>query len=346
MKISVYIPSYNQKRFLVEAIKSVLNQTRRPDQVIVVDDGSSDGTPEMIRGYASRFPDLFTPIFHERNRGVARTRIDALSAVRHELVTYIDGDDRMGLRKLETESQTLADTPSAGFVFSNYCYMTADGSRRTRVWIKDQRPPEGDIFLETVTRDFPDGNLFHNELLPIRCLRDVGFHDTSFSTYEDFDLRIRLTRKYRGVYCPEINVEVREHDGPRLSKSRCHVHLANLKKIFRKNQHLWADMPADDRERIRKGIDAYLGTLALISARELVREGRRREAWAAWREAFRCGAGRRELMSYLIDANVPEWAEDTLLLYAKRLGRLIARRGRSADACSGPAGSSAEGSGQ
>ncbi|MBT7715794.1 MAG: glycosyltransferase family 2 protein, partial [Deltaproteobacteria bacterium] len=87
MKISVFITSYNQKKFLIEAIESVLNQTLSPFQIIVVDDSSKDLSQEVIAGYAARYPNLITPIFHKRNTGVAQVRIDALNAVNGDYVT-------------------------------------------------------------------------------------------------------------------------------------------------------------------------------------------------------------------------------------------------------------------
>lgn len=334
MKVSAYIPSYNQKRFLAEAIDSVLAQTRRPDQIIVVDDGSSDGSQEMIRGYASRHPDLFTTVFHEQNLGVARTRVDALSAVRSDLVTYVDGDDRMCPGKIESELRCLQDHPQAPIVFSNYCYITEDASRITRVWIDEgNRPPEGDVFEQTVTRRFPEGNLFHNELLPIACLRKVGFHDTQLSTYEDYDLRIRLTREYRTAYCPRVNIQVREHGGPRLSKSQAMVHYESIRVILNKNRALWADLPEDRRHRIEEALRKMLADLAIQGSVQYLLTGQRGPARRAARKALTQGASAPSLARFVLVSMLPEWSHDSLVPFGarmansgKRIWRHLSRR--------------------
>lgn len=93
-RISVFLPSYNQKTFLVEALESVLNQTYTPNQIIVVDDCSTDGSQAVIENYSRQYPGIFTTIYHNKNMGIAQTRIDALSAVTGDFVTYLDGDDR------------------------------------------------------------------------------------------------------------------------------------------------------------------------------------------------------------------------------------------------------------
>ena len=108
-RISVYITSYNQKEYLVEAIDSVLNQTLKPFEIIIVDDCSTDGSREVIAGYALRYPDLVNPIYHTRNQGVAQARIDALQMVTGDYVTYVDGDDRYLPTKLEKEARLLQE---------------------------------------------------------------------------------------------------------------------------------------------------------------------------------------------------------------------------------------------
>lgn len=68
MNISVFITSYNQRDYLREAIESVLAQTLPASQIIVVDDASSDGSPDLISDYARRYPDLFTPSTTNKTR--------------------------------------------------------------------------------------------------------------------------------------------------------------------------------------------------------------------------------------------------------------------------------------
>lgn len=324
MTIAVYIPSYNQKAYLRQAIDSVLAQTRPADQIIVVDDASTDGSQDLIRGYASRYPSLFTMVFHHRNRGIAATRNDALEAVRCDLVTYVDGDDIIEPRKLAWESDMLDRSTRAQIVFSNHGYMSGEGRRRHRVWAKTEQPPQGDVFVDTVTRRYPENTLFRNELLPVQCLRKVHGFDSSLSMYEDYDLRIRLTKRYRTAYCPEVNGWVREHSGPRLSKSSCEEHFRNVLRIAEKNRPLWSDLPEDQVRRIEAGLDAFLAKLARRSAMQLTDQGQRARARAARREARRRGACPLQLAMDLLLSTLPEWGREDILPVVK--GNL--RRGR------------------
>ena len=111
MNISVYIPSYNQGKFLAQAIESVLAQTRCPRQLILIDDGSSDGSQDVIAAYAARHPRLITAIYHDRNQGIPRTRNAALQAVTGDCVTYVDADDRLLPTKLEREADAAGGEP-------------------------------------------------------------------------------------------------------------------------------------------------------------------------------------------------------------------------------------------
>ncbi len=241
MTVAVFITSFNQKTTLIEAIESVLAQTLPPDQIIVVDDASRDGSPDVIRGYQARYPERITAVFHAENQGVAQTRRDALAAVTCDYVTYVDGDDRFLPRKLERELAALQAQPEAAIAFSNSTYITADG-RRTHSWVTGTPPPQGEVFVETLTRRYPRGNLFRMELVPTAVWRAAGFHRTDLPVLEDWEMRIRLTKLARTVYVPETLSEIRVHRQG-LSSAAAAVKLAAFDTIWRASQPLLADLP-------------------------------------------------------------------------------------------------------
>ena len=234
-RISVFITSYNQRDYLIEAIETVLGQTLTPTQIIIVDDCSSDDSSDVISDYASRYPELITPIYHKENMGVTRTRIDALNAVNGDYVTYVDGDDRYLPQKLEKEFEALKRNHNAQIAFSNNYYMSADGMH-TGIWIDedDHCPPEGNVFWQTFGRSYPKNSLFRMELVEYEAWKRVGFHDTSLKIYEDFDMRIRLTKPLQTVYVDEPLTEIRYH-GKGLSSLNARNHVEALKYIYRNN---------------------------------------------------------------------------------------------------------------
>ncbi len=286
MKISVYITSYNQKDLLPQAIESVLAQTLRPHQVIIVDDASSDGSQELIRGYAARYPGLITPVLHERNRGVAAARNSALQRAAGEYVTYVDGDDRYLPRKLEREAAALRAHPEARIAFSDVYVINRQGERIDR-WTRAAKPPQGDVFAQTFARAFPGRRLFRNELvhLPSWKASGAGWYDPRLSMYEDYDLRIRLTRRLRVVYVDEPLSEYRRHEGS-LRSAHPRQYLEAFEYICAKNAPLLEGLDAGRRAWVERRLNAWRAELwRRMAWHALLEDG---PWWRARRRALAC----------------------------------------------------------
>jgi glycosyltransferase involved in cell wall biosynthesis len=266
-KISVYIPSYNQKNYLAEAIESVLAQTLKPHQIIIVDDCSNDGSQELIAKYAQKFPNLIYPIYHSKNSGVVQTRIDALNAVTGDFVTYVDGDDRFLPEKLELEFDTLSKNPEAQIAYSNNYYINPDG-QRIGIWADNERPAEGSIFKETFSRSFPKNNLFRMELINYQAWKSVGFHDPDITIYEDYDMRIRLTKNFKVAFCDVPLSEIRQHNKG-LSKLKAQQHLVSLEYIYHKNKFLLTDLNNSERKDVERGFNNFANAISHKAASQL-----------------------------------------------------------------------------
>lgn len=266
MSISVYITSYNQKEYLIEAIESVLKQTLKVTQIIIVDDASSDSSQEIILGYKSRYPKLVTTIFHEINQGIAQTRIDALKAVTSEFVTYVDGDDRLLPAKIENELNILIQNPNRHIVYSNNFYINEDG-KRIGTWIKKKLPPDGNVFCDTFARDYPKNNLFRMELLSYDAWKKIGFHDPNLNLLEDWEMRIRLCKNYLTIYNNEPLSEIRVHEHG-LSKSPAIEKLYALEYIWQKNNSLLKDIDREKCNYIEEKIHQWKARFLRMRAKE------------------------------------------------------------------------------
>jgi glycosyltransferase involved in cell wall biosynthesis len=266
MKISVYITSFNQKNYLIEAIDSVLQQSFQPHQIIVVDDCSQDGSQSVIAEYARRYPNLFTPIYHLSNQGVSQTRIDALCAVTGDFVTYLDGDDRYLPRKLEQEAKLILANPNAEIAYSNYYYINECGTR-TGVWVDGEQIPQGDVFQHTFTGNFPKGYFFRYEMVNYKAWKSVGFYDPNLNLREDDEMRIRLTKHLCSVANYEPLSEYRYvHNG--LSKTKYARYFAVAEYIYRKNLSLVNDLSFQEREAIKKAVCENIAGLARLAVLE------------------------------------------------------------------------------
>ena len=191
--ISVYITSFNKGKYLRQAITSVLNQSLQPEEIIIVDDGSNDNSREIIKGFASRYPEIIKPIINENNYGIAKTRNIAISHCKGELITFVDGDDYFFPSKLESELKIIRNG-NYGCVYSNHVFVDEFNNENGCFADKEDHPVEGDLFIENFTRSFHvnSGSNFHNEMFYKSCAQEIGLYDEKIKIWEDWDFRIRI----------------------------------------------------------------------------------------------------------------------------------------------------------
>jgi glycosyltransferase involved in cell wall biosynthesis len=206
--ISVVIPSFNRWHTLPRAVRSVLAQTRAPHEVIVVDDGSTDGTADAI---ATDFPAV--TLLRQENRGVAAARNLGVDRARGEWIAFLDSDDEWGPRKLERQLAALAAQP--GYAI---CHTE-------EIWIRNGRR------VNPRDRHRKSGGYIFQKCLPLcvispssvmirrSLLIEAGGFDQSFPVCEDYDLWLRLCSRHPVLFVDEpLTVKYGGHDD-QLSKS-------------------------------------------------------------------------------------------------------------------------------
>ena len=119
--VTVVVTCHNQGHFLRESIGSILSQTRLPDEILIVDDGSSDNT----RDEARRFPEVI--YIRQDNSGLAAARNTGLSRSRGDLLVFLDADDRLLPHALEAGLDDFAAHPECAFVFGAFRRIDATG---------------------------------------------------------------------------------------------------------------------------------------------------------------------------------------------------------------------------
>ena len=125
IKISVAIPAYNSAAYLQEALDSVLVQTFPAHEIVVVDDGSTDSTPEIARSYGDKIRYI-----RQENQGSAAARNTAIRAATGEWIAFLDSDDVMLPEKLQQQAAVLEANPHLDVVYSAFTYLYPDGSTR------------------------------------------------------------------------------------------------------------------------------------------------------------------------------------------------------------------------
>jgi glycosyltransferase involved in cell wall biosynthesis len=211
MRIDVVIPVHNGRRYLGETLRSVLAQTRAADRVIVVDDGSSDGSSEIIAAFAASTPVIRA--IRQANRGPSAARNAGLAIAEAELVAFCDADDVWAPEKLERQLAlfTRANDPQLGVVYCNHDRMDEDGKpidavanieARHRGWIHD-------VLL---TANLVAGSA-SGVMARLDALRACGGFDEALSAAEDWDLWLRLAKHWRFDFREEVLVHLRHHSG-------------------------------------------------------------------------------------------------------------------------------------
>ena len=185
MKISVVIPTYNRKNLLKRAIESVIKQTLNPFEIIVVDDGSIDGTQSWL---AEKFP--FVRCLYQNNSGVSRARNNGIKSAKGSWIALLDSDDEWLPDKLEQQVKLIRDIPEALFCHTNEIWIR-NGVRVNQM--KKHQKYGGDIFEKCLDmcRISPSSSIIKKEIFDI-----VGLFDESLNICEDYDLWLRITSKF------------------------------------------------------------------------------------------------------------------------------------------------------
>jgi glycosyltransferase involved in cell wall biosynthesis len=192
--VSVVIPVYNGERYLAEAITSVLDQTYKSFELIVVDDGSTDKSAAVVRS----FTDDRIRYLYQSNGGASKARNLGVAASRGTVIAFLDSDDAWLPRKLERQVDYLASYKEVGAVYCWYEVLEPNGSRRACSLSVGHDPWE---IIKTGCGLLPSATTFRKEVL-----QKVGGFDEAFlgSEYQDLELSLRLSEITRFACLPEI----------------------------------------------------------------------------------------------------------------------------------------------
>jgi glycosyltransferase involved in cell wall biosynthesis len=309
--VSVVIPTYNNAPYLLEALESVSSQSFRDVEVVVVDDGSTDGTRSLLEPHLGRIR-----YYPQRNQGVAVARNVGLELAEGELVTWLDGDDVMLPGNLEVKVGVLRRHPELGGVFSDFRVFDRSGVLHAR-GMKEIYP-----FFRKTGKDFPEifraseriaredgcaatmysgeifdclfqGNFILNStvLFRKRAALQVGKFVPSLRTQEDYEYWLRFSKRYPLGFVDEPLVKYRRH--PRQLTDR-----SNIARIIETSLRIVEGYEEEFRGDGKEGIfkarkaemlmnlsKAYLGMDRSAQARAALRQGilldpRRAEGYA------------------------------------------------------------------
>ena len=205
---SVVIPTYNRKTYIRETLDSVLEQNFPDFEVIVVDDGSTDGTHEVIQPYLDRIRYI-----RQQNRGAAAARNIGVRNARGAYIAFMDSDDLSVPEHLQILYDFLARNPEYAMVIGNGAYLEGRFHNRSTV-IAARRAAQ--LAQRGVTlRDVFDGRVVRLQGVMARksVLEEIGLLDEWFRISYDLDLTLRIVKSHRVGFVNQVVYLYRKHGG-------------------------------------------------------------------------------------------------------------------------------------
>jgi glycosyltransferase involved in cell wall biosynthesis len=192
--VSVIIPNYNHAQYVSDAINSVLAQVYRNYEIIVVDDGSTDNSREVITKFGEP-----VQYIHQKNAGLSAARNTGIKASKGALIGVLDADDMYEPDFLSTLVTTLLENPDADGIYCGYQFVDHKNNLLPQI---EARPVDHDKLYDALL----DGNFFVPESIFLRraVYDNVGLFDETLRACEDWDVWLRATKKYKIIHSSNI----------------------------------------------------------------------------------------------------------------------------------------------
>ena len=188
MSVSAIIPTYNCAHLLPQAIESAIHQSHRLQEIIVVDDGSTDNTEECVRPFLSQIRYV-----KQDNRGLAGARNRGIRESKTAFVAFLDADDIWLFEKTEKQLAAFKSSPDAALAFTD-AHVLSPGGKVMPTFLFGKGARDGYVFDVLLSSAFI---LPSTVMIRRNCFDDVGLFDEGLICVEDLDLWLRISRKYQ-----------------------------------------------------------------------------------------------------------------------------------------------------
>jgi glycosyltransferase involved in cell wall biosynthesis len=203
--VSAIITTYNYAHFIASAVESVLQQTRRPDEIVVIDDGSTDETANIVARYA----DAGVRYVFQPNAGAGAARNRGLSETSGDLIAFLDADDRWSREKTELQLAHFARYPKAGLVSGSEWQIYPSGRPQRKL---NRKATGAEIVYPLILVENTIGN---PSLTMVRraCFDRVGQFDEALRLGQDWDMWIRIAREFQVGVVGKPLIYFLQHEG-------------------------------------------------------------------------------------------------------------------------------------
>jgi glycosyltransferase involved in cell wall biosynthesis len=241
--VSVIIHTYNNEKFIAETVESVMNQTYKDYAVIVVDDGSVDGTRDALIPYMQKIR-----YHYKENGGIASAKNAGISLSETEFIAFLDHDDLWVPDKLQLQMEHFSENPQIGLVYAKYTSFRDGKELRT----KPENGYSGWIFKELLSKSFIQTSTV---VVKRECLDTVGPYDETFSLGDEYDMFLRIARKFQCGFVDKGLTRYRVHD-TNASNNDFLFDNENL-GVYKKIYNSFTNLDGVEKKILRKRIARY-----------------------------------------------------------------------------------------
>ena len=201
--VSVVMPAYNSEKYISEAIESILNQTFKDFEFIIIDDGSTDKTWEIIQEYAKK-DERITAFKNEKNLNNYATRNKGIKIAKGKYIVWQDSDDVSLPNRLEKQVDFMEKNLEVGICGSYMQIFTDERDLNIRKYSIEDKDLRKDIFKFSPIAQ-------PAAIIRKSCYEKVGYYDDRFDATQDLDMTFRIGNEFKLANIPEVLVNYRVH---------------------------------------------------------------------------------------------------------------------------------------
>ena len=268
--VSVIIPTYNRAKLIKRAVDSVLAQTYNDYEIIIIDDGSTDGTQDILKDYHHSIRYIY-----KENEGISATRNRGIKEAKGKYLAFLDSDDQWFPDKLAVQVNLMEKNHNLGIVCSKMNILNGKGEK---IGTKpEQKTGKNFRELLEIGGDLPTSTVMARK----ECFDKVGVFDELLPPMEDFEMWVRIASQYDIYTVPDkVFALYYRHDEQITSdKFKVYEGTVKLQKKFIKLFKHKPEFPA-------KAVKNKLALFAYVLSRMYYKDGRFNEAFSTLREAM------------------------------------------------------------
>ena len=207
--VSVVIPAYNREKTIKDTVDSVLRQTYLPNEIIVVDDGSTDNTRDVVQEIAENCSSVKIIYCDQKNAGAQKARNKGIELAAGEWIAFLDSDDLWVSDKLEQQAKAIQKVNyDKNTVVHGDCTVRNVENGETTLWNLPLTEGEN-VYCQLLERPSPT---FPTLFTSKKALMEAGMLDEKVPSYQEWDTSIRLSQKCRFIHINKPLFEYRVHN--------------------------------------------------------------------------------------------------------------------------------------